>query len=391
MRTLIKNGKLITPNQLFEGGLIIKDGKIEEIFQGQIETQDFDNIIDAEGRYISPGFIDIHTHGAGDCDFMDGTSDAILNAVKKHAQFGTTTIVPTTLTSTFEDLMNTFDNFKKAKEVQKFGPELLGLHLEGPYFSMEQKGAQDPKYIKNPDKEEYEKILSYSDDIVRWTIAPELEGACEMASNLRKRGIVASMGHSNAIYEEALRGYESGFSLITHFYSGMSSVRRINAYRYSGLVETGYLVDDLYVEVIADGKHLPESLLKLIYKIKGPDKICLVTDSMRAAGMGSGKSILGGLKNGQEIIVEDGIAKLLDRTAFAGSVATADRLVRTMVKIAKVPLNDAIKMITMTPAKVMNIDDQKGSLTKGKDADIVMFNDDIEVSFVMAKGNVLKG
>jgi N-acetylglucosamine-6-phosphate deacetylase len=221
--------------------------------------------------------------------------------------------------------------FKKARENQD-GPELLGLHLEGPYFSMEQRGAQDPRFIKNPDREEYMKILDYSGDIIRWTVAPELEGALEMGRELKSRGVLPSIGHSNAIYEDVQRAFENGFTHVTHLYSGMSMVRRINAYRYAGVVESAFLIDDMTVEIIADGKHLPQSLLKLIYKIKGPDRICLVTDSMRAAGMPDGEYILGSLRTDQKVVVEDGVAKLPDRSAFAGSVATADRLVKTKDK-----------------------------------------------------------
>ena len=254
---------------------------------------------------------------------------------------------------------------------------------------MEQRGAQDPTYIKNPQREDYQEILNFSDDIVRWTAAPELPGAMEFGRELSKRGIVCSMGHSNAIYEDVVRAYENGYSMITHFYSSMSMVKRINSFRYSGIVESGYLIDDLFVEVIADGMHLPESLLKLIYKIKGPDKICLVTDSMRAAGCGDGESILGNLVTGQKVIVEDGVAKLKDRSAFAGSVATADRLVRTMVQTAGVPLVDAVKMMTLTPARAMGIDHKKGSLIPGKDGDIVVFDEDIQVKLVVVGGKVM--
>jgi N-acetylglucosamine-6-phosphate deacetylase len=319
---------------------------------------------------------------------MDGTVEAIHQGVKAHLMHGTTTIVPTTATSTLEELFETLDIFKKAKEELKNGPDIHGLHLEGPYFSMEQRGAQDARYIKNPDREEYLKILEYSDDIIRWTVAPELEGALEMGRELKKRGIIASIGHTNAIYQEVQQAFENGYSLVTHLYSGMSTVRRINAYRYAGVVEASYLLDELNVEIIADGVHLPESLLKLIYRIKGSDKICLVTDSMRAAGMPEGEYLMGSLRNGQKVIVEDGVAKLPDRTAFAGSVATADRLLKTMNRIGGVPLIEAVKMLTLTPARVLGIEKTKGSISAGKDADLVVLDSDIRVKMVIVKGNI---
>ncbi|HHW02384.1 MAG TPA: amidohydrolase family protein [Thermoanaerobacterales bacterium] len=231
-------------------------------------------------------------------------------------------------------------------------------------------------------------VTNYSDDIIRWTVAPELPGALEMGRELKGRGILPSIGHSNAIYEEVQKAFENGYTHITHLYSGMSMVRRINAYRYAGVVESAFLIDEMTVEIIADGKHLPQSLLQLIYKIKGPDSICLITDSMRAAGMPDGEYILGSLEGGQKAIVEDGVAKLPDRSAFAGSVATTDRLVRTMFKIAGVPLLDAVKMMTATPARIIGADDRKGTLAPGKDADVVIFDEDINIKEVIVKGSL---
>jgi len=389
MRKILKNGKVITPLRVIENaGVIVENGVIEQIIEdGYIEFQDSDLVIDVKGQYISPGFIDIHTHGGGGHDFMDGTVESIIEAARAHMRYGTTSIVPTTLTSNMEDLFRTLDYVKECKKVKEI-PTILGIHLEGPYFSMEQRGAQDPRHITDPKKEAYTQIIDYSNDIVRWTIAPELPGALEMGRELAKKGIVCSIGHSNAIYEDVVRAYENGFHLLTHFYSGMSMVKRINSFRYAGVVESGYLIDDMFVEVIADGMHLPESLLKLIYKVKGPDKICLVTDSMRAAGCPEGEYVLGNQSTGQKVIVEDGVAKLPDRRAFAGSVATADRLVRTMVNVAEVPLTEAVKMITLSPARVMRIDQAKGSITPGKDADIIVFDEDIHVQLTMIRGEI---
>ena len=385
----IVNAKIITPYRIIpNGSIVIKEGKIDYVGRGNIEIENCLEI-DAQGNYIAPGFIDIHTHGGGGHDFMDGTVEAYLGAAEKHAQHGTTSIVPTTLTSTNHELKNTFEVFKKAKKENKKGSRMLGLHLEGPYFAMSQKGAQDPRYIKNPNPEEYKEILKWSDDIIRWSAAPELNGVMEFGRYITEHGILASIGHSDAIYEDVQKAYENGFTHITHLYSSMSSVRRINAYRYSGIVESAYLIDEMTVEVIADGVHLPASLLKLIYKIKGSDRIALITDSMRAAGMPEGKSIIGSLKNGQNVIVEDGVAKLMNRSAFAGSVATADRLVRTMIRQADVPVIDAVKMMTATPAKIMGIGMDKGSIIAGKDADLVMFDADINIQMTFVNGKVI--
>ena len=385
----IINGKFITPYRLIhEGMLYIEDGKICEISEKNIDIPDV-TIIDAGGHYVAPGFIDLHTHGAGDSDLMDATVEAFLKVAETHARYGTTGLYPTTLASTNEELFKSFDIYQQAKALNIKGAALLGFHLEGPYFAMSQKGAQDAKYIRNPHPDEYLHILQATDAIARWSSAPELEGSKGFAEALLMRGILPAIAHSDAIYEEVLAAYDWGFRHVTHLYSATSGVCRRNLYRYAGIIESAYLIDGMTVEIIADGVHLPASLLKLIYKIKGPDKIALITDSMRGAGMPEGKSILGSLANGREVIIEDGVAKLPDLSAFAGSVATANRLVRTMLRLAETPLPETIQMMTATPAKIMGIDKVKGALSKGKDADVVIFDNDINIQMTMVCGKVV--
>ena len=390
-RLIIKNGTVIFHDRIQENTTIVcKNGKIAEIIHSsEIEVEDSDKVIDAKGNYVSAGFIDIHTHGGGGHDFMDSTVEAYLGAAETHVKYGTTALLPTTLASTTEELIGTFAIYKEAIKQNKKGSKFLGLHLEGPYFAYNQRGAQDPKYLRNPKPEEYNYILSRSDDIVRWSLAPELNGALEFGEVLMENNILPSIAHSDAIYEEVLPAFDAGFTHVTHLYSGMSTITRRNAFRYAGVLEAAYLIDDMTVEIIADGVHLPKSLLQFVYKFKGPDKTALCTDSMRGAGMPDGESILGSLEKGQKVIIEDGVAKLPDRTAFAGSVATDDRLVRTMVNIAEVPLLDAVKMMTLTPAKIMKIDKKKGSICKGKDADLVIFDKNIRVLTTIIEGNVI--
>jgi len=390
-KTLIKirNGRLITPEGIVpNGSVLVKDGIISEIAEFDMDSPEA-VILDAGGRYIAPGFIDIHVHGGGGHDFMDNTIDAFLEIAKTHARFGTTALYPTTLTGPTEDIVRTLETFEKAAPLNESGAQLMGVHLEGPYFAMSQRGAQDPKWIRDPDPKEYEYIVSRSNSIRRWSAAPELEGAIPFARYLKSKGILVSLAHTDAIYEEVIEAFENGYTLATHLYSGMSGVTRRNAFRYAGVIESAFIIDEMDVEVIADGVHLPAPLLKLIFKIKGPDKIALITDAMRAAGMPPGESVIGNIHTGLKVIVEDGVSKLPDRSSFAGSVATADRLVRTMIHMAGVSLPDAIRMITLTPASIMNISDQKGSLTVGKDADIVIFDENISIHTTMVKGKVI--
>jgi N-acetylglucosamine-6-phosphate deacetylase len=390
-KSLIKitNGQLITPYRVIpNGSILVEGGVITAIADHDLEMPEA-KTIDAGGRYVSPGFIDIHVHGGGGYDFMDNTVEAFLEIAKLHARFGTTAMFPTTLTGPTEDIIKTLEIFEEAAPLNEKGAQLMGIHLEGPYFAMNQRGAQDPKWIRDPDPEEYEYIVSRSISIKRWSAAPELKGAIPFGRYLKSKGILVSYAHTDAIYEEVMVAFENGYTLATHLYSGMSGVTRRNAFRYAGAVESAFIIDEMNVEIIADGVHLPPPLLKLICKIKGPDKIALITDAMRAAGMPAGESIIGNIHSGLKVIVEDGVSKLPDRSSFAGSVATADRLVRTMINMAGVSLIDAIKMITQTPAAIMNISDRKGSLSVGKDADIVIFDENISIYTTMIKGNII--
>ena len=385
MKTIIKNGRLITPDGIIDGYVLYEDSKIVEIGAGGCMPQ-ADDVIDAQGRYVSPGFIDIHTHGAGGADYMDGTVEAYLTAARMSARHGATLVYPTTLTSSNEVLFDTFDLYEQAVAANTEGAAFGGLHLEGPYFNPKQAGAQDPRYLRNPQPEDYLEILSRSNNIARWSFSPELDGAPEFAAELSKRGIIAAAGHTDATFEQCDEAYKNGCSLITHFYSCISTIIRKNSYRTAGVMEYGYYQDGMAVEIIADGHHVPSSLLHLIVKVKGVDNVVLVTDSMRGAGMPEGPSILGGLADGQECIVEGGVAKLLDGSGFAGSVCTADRLIRTMITIGGCSLEQAVQMASSNPARVMGVADRKGSLEVGKDADIVIFDDDVNVFTTIVTG-----
>jgi N-acetylglucosamine-6-phosphate deacetylase len=388
-RLTIRNGKIITPTKIIDGGsVLITENTITAVSERNIEVEETVEI-DAKGNYVSPGFIDIHVHGGGGHDFMDATETAFLKIAETHARHGTTSMLPTTLTSSKDEILHTLQVYEQANKKNSKGSQFLGMHLEGPYFAMNQRGAQDPRYIRDPDPNEYEDILAQSSCIKRWSAAPELRGSIEFGKYVCSKGILPSIAHTDALYEEALLAFENGYRLVTHLYSAMSGVTRRNAFRYAGVVEAAYLLDELDVEIIGDGVHLPAPLLKLVYKIKGADRTALITDAIRAAAMPPGESVLGNIHNGIKVIVEDDVAKLPDRSSFAGSIATADRLVRTMLRLGDVPMRDVIQMITATPARIVNVSDKKGGLAVGKDADIVIFDADINIQMTIINGRII--
>jgi len=393
MITII-NAKIITRDRIIDHGYVsVLNDKIVEVKEGNFEQSQGSHdrqIIDAQGLYLSPGFVDIHVHGGGGADFMDNEVEAYLTVAETHAKFGTTSMLPTTLTSEQDMLLDTFAIYEKALSKNTNGARFLGLHLEGPYFAMEQRGAQDPRYIRNPLPEEYEPILTnYKHLIARWSAAPELPGALEFGKKVVDSDILLALAHTDAVYEDILKGVEVGYKLATHLYSGMSGMTRRNAYRYAGAIESCLLLDDIDVEIIADGVHLPEPFLKLISKVKAKDKIILITDAMRAAGTKDLTSMLGHKEFGLPVVIEGNVAKLPDRKSFAGSVATADRLIRTMKDVAGVELKDAIQMLTYNPAKLLRLDKEIGTIATGFKADLLLFDEDINIQKTMIAGRIV--
>ena len=377
MITKISNGIVLADGKEQNTNLYIEDDKILALTD---ENLPFDKEIDAKGLYVSPGFVDMHLHGAAGYDFLEGTAEAYQGISAAVAQHGTTAIAPTLATSTLENILLSIEKFEEALAAGVPGAKLLGIHLEGPYFAMSQKGAQDPKYIRDFDPAEYELIANSTPHLLSWTAAPERNGAEEFGNFLRERGILACIGHSDANCKTAHKAFLNGFTHVTHLYSCTSTVHRINAFRHAGIIEEAYLNDDMTVEIIADGCHLPDDLLKLVYKLKGPDKVALVTDSMWAAGMPEGSTL-----PGSNLIIEDGVAKLPDRSAFAGSVAYGDRLVRNMVYMADVPVALAVKMASENPAKFLRVENI-GKLAPGYFADVTLFDKDINIKMTLVNG-----
>lgn len=388
MRVLLSNARLVLPDAIIDGSVVVEDAKIVDVVKAPKVSGTFDRTIDCNGLYLAPGFVEIHTHGAGGADFMDGTAEAYDTAILTHMAHGTTTILPTSLAASREEILRTIDAFRLAKErLQGRGPNLPGLHLEGPYLCLEQSGAIDPKYIRPPVATEYEEFLAYGKGAIkRWTYAVELAGAKAFSERLCEEGILPSIGHSNAEYAQVLEAYTSGTTHVTHLYSAMSTITRRGGFRVSGVLESAFCIEDMTVEIIADGCHIPPELLHMVYRLKGVDTVALTSDSMRCAGEDVQESILGSLESGQRVIIEDGVAKMPDRTAFAGSIALDDRLIRVMTQEAGVPLYDAVRMMTLTPAKIIGLDKEIGSIEKHKQADLVLFDTDITVQGVMVGG-----
>lgn len=369
-----KNAQIILEDKIITGfSLIINEDRIVDLIaDDQAEKLRDTRIVDCEGQYLSPGFIDLHVHGGGNADFMDDDPNKFSQIAVAHARHGMTACLATTLASRNDEVIKLLKNLPNENDDLN-GARILGVHLEGPYFAMEQRGAQDPKYIRLPDVQEANEILSHSNRIYRWSIAPELAGVDQLASLLNSKGILLSLAHTNANASQVLAAEKLGFKLATHLYSGMSTISKVNGLRAAGAVEGVFLSKGMVAEMIVDGRHLPLELVQLVYRILGSDRITFTTDAMRAAGTTLTKSILGSLAHGQAVIIKDGVAKLPDESSLAGSVATMDRLLRVALE-ANIPLTDAVKAMTINPAKLIHRFPEYGSLEKQAKADIVVFN-----------------
>lgn len=385
MKTLFKGALLVTDSGITPDMCVLIDGTRIAYVGGHSGDMAADRVIDARGLYLSAGFIELHAHGGGGYDYMDATREAFGGIARHHAAHGVTSMLATTLAGSdaeTEAALEAYNAYAGGIDSVNY----LGVHLEGPYFNVEQRGAQDARYIKPPEPAHYNRLLDYG-CVKRLSAAPELNGALELGEALKKRGIIASIAHTCARYEQVLEAAAHGYTMLTHLYSGMTGVHREGPYRVCGAIEAGLLLEALTAEVIADNRHLPECLLKLIYKCKGADGMTLTSDASRGAGLPDGAVIkLGSLTNGQEAIIEDDVAMLPDRTAFAGSVASADRLIRTMKRVTGVKLHEAVRMMTANPARLLGVAHRKGGVREGMDADIVLFDENIDIKHTMVMG-----
>lgn len=386
MRTAIINAKIVTANEVIQDGVCVyQNGIIEYVGK---ELQSADTIIDAKGQYLIPGFIDLHCHGGNGLEFMDASVEEMEEIARFHLIHGTTTMLATTLAASDKETDEALSTFAKYQKQYPNGT-LKGVHMEGPWLNPEQCGAQNVEYMKAPNKAELKRLKEKYPFVVRIGAAPELDGGMEFGKTSQDLGIVASVAHTDGDFQEIARAKANGYTLMTHLYSGMKGVTRKNSFRIAGAVEAGLYFDDLFVEIIADGRHLPIELLQFIYKCKGADRICLITDAIRAGGMPNGSETrIGSLKNGLPVIVEDEVAKLLDRQSFAGSVATADRLYRTMSQAIGKDMVALSKMSSLTPARVMGWND-RGEIAKDKRADLIMLDENLNVQKVILKGEII--
>ncbi len=384
--TTITNCRTVTENGVYEKGSVsFEDGKIISVLPHAVKNAD----IDASGLTLAPGVVDLHTHGSGGYDFMDGDENAIHGAAEGLIRYGTTTALATTLTSSDEDLFLFFDNLCSfQKNRRKNETRIPGCHLEGPYFSPEMKGAQDPRYIRTPEKSHYMKILEKGGkNIRRWSVAPELDGAMTFIKDISKEGIIVSGGHTKADFRTVGKAVECGMTMLTHFYSAMSGMTKDRSWKKLGAIEAGFYFDELALELICDGCHLPEELLKFILKMKNHDRIIGISDSMRGAGLSSGQSVLGPKNNGTDVIIKDGVAYLSDLSCFAGSVATGIRLVKTLRTMCSLTLDETFRIVSANPARMLKMDDMIGSISVGKKADMILFDEAYSIKGVFIEGN----
>lgn len=372
-RFALIGGRIILPDRIVTGqAVVMESGKIVGIADPGSLGADMETIA-VEGRYLAPGLIDIHIHGALGHTFNAPTPEAFAAITEQALACGVTALLATVATAPLPDLVRCLRFSREWMRTSRTGSQVLGVHLEGPYFSMAQRGAQDPAHIRNPDDGSPPLLLEHHDVIAIMSYAPELPGGLDLTATLATLGVVPAAGHSSASDRDVAAAMRHGLQHMIHLWSGQSSTIRVGPWRVPGLLEAALALDGLTAEMIADNKHLPPTLMKLAYKCLGADRLCAISDATSGAGLPEGARFGMG---GMEYEVHDGVGMLLDRTAFAGSTTLLNRMVRVLTDAVGIPLAEAVRMASLTPARVIGFDRRKGSLEPGKDADIAIFEED---------------
>jgi N-acetylglucosamine-6-phosphate deacetylase len=389
------NGAVITDQGVIPDGMLVaSEGRLQYVGpRRDAGIPPKAERIDAGGQYLSPGFIDIHIHGGQGSDFMDATPADVEQVFRYHAAHGTTALCPTTATAPLGEILAALD----AMEQYRRGPQLwgraLGAHIEGPYLSMSKRGCHLPEYVRPPEELEWKQILERA-PIASMTLAPELPGARPLIEDLQRRGARASAGHSEALFDEIEAAADWGVTHVTHLYcamtDAMSNRLRLQPFqpRSGGMVEAVYLNDRLSSELISDGKHLSREMLRLAFRNKGYEKLAIVTDAMRGAGMPDGEYAFGP-RHGMQAVVRNREARIPDGTALASSVYPMNEMVRVFRDLVGCPLWQAVRMASLTPAEIIGVDDELGSLTAGKLADVLILNENLDISAVYVEGRRL--
>ncbi len=372
-RFALVNGRVVLPTSVTQDKVIvIERDKIVAVTDEGALGMDIERV-DVGGRYITPGLIDLHTHGALGHTFNEPTADAFATICTGHARCGVTRVVATLATAPIPDLVACFNFAREWMRAPRAGARVQGVYLESPYINPAQKGALDAANIRTPDDGSADVLLEHSDVIKIFALAPELPGALALVEKLARQGIVPAAGHSSARDDEMLAAMRVGLRHVTHIWSAMSSTIREGPWRRPGVLETALTYDGLTVEMICDNKHLPPTLMKLAYKCIGAERLCVISDTTSGAGLPEGARFrMGAL----EYEVHDGVGMLLDRSAFAGSTTLVNAMIPILTNIVGVPLVEAIRMLTLTPARVLGVEARVGSLAPGKDADVAIFDAD---------------
>jgi N-acetylglucosamine-6-phosphate deacetylase len=377
------NGRIVLPDALVDDRvLVIEHGKIVAVAERDAIGSDT-NSIDVGGRWITPGLIDLHTHGALGHTFNEPTREAFETICAENARHGVTSLCATLAPAPLADLKQCLAFMRTWRSERHPGAQVLGGYLESPFTNVAQKGALDPSCLRSPDDGSADELLEFADVLRVFMLAPELPGAIELTDKINRAGIVPAAGHSSAQDTHVRAAMEHGLRHVTHIWSAMLSVVREGPWRKPGLLEAALTFEGLTVEMIADNRHLPPTLMKLAYKCIGPDRLCAISDATSGAGLPDGSRFVMG---GMEYEVSDGVGMMFDRSAFAGSTTLLNQMIPILIDAVGIPLIEAIRMVTLTPARVVGVADRKGSLEVGKDADVVIWNDDLTPWQVLIAG-----